>query len=82
MNILMGRVAWRSVRDRISTMPTNLYGPGGKYDLASRHVLPALLRKFHGAKATGALSEALWGAGAPLREGIAQTYTGIGTGNW
>ncbi len=55
-------------RDWISAMPTNLYGPGDNYDLASSHVLPALLRKFHEAKAAGTPSVTLWGTGTPLRE--------------
>jgi len=55
-------------RDWISAMPTNLYGPGDNYDLNSSHVLPALLRKFHEAKAAGATSVELWGSGTPLRE--------------
>ena len=55
-------------RDWISAMPTNLYGPGDNYDLKSSHVLPALLRKFHEAKANGAPSVTLWGTGAPRRE--------------
>ncbi len=55
-------------RDWISAMPTNLYGPGDNYDLNSSHVLPALLRKFHEAKQSGAPSVELWGSGTPLRE--------------
>jgi len=49
-------------------MPTNLYGPGDNFDLASSHVLPALMRKFHEAKVSGAESVTIWGTGAPLRE--------------
>jgi GDP-L-fucose synthase len=52
----------------ISAMPTNLYGPGDNFDLENSHVLPAMLRKFHEAKAAGAKSVTLWGSGAPLRE--------------
>ena len=55
-------------RDWISAMPTNLYGPGDNYDLNSSHVLPALLRKFHEAKMSGAATVTLWGSGTPLRE--------------
>lgn len=55
-------------RDWISAMPTNLYGPGDNYDLQSSHVLPALLRKFHEAKRSGAREVVLWGSGTPLRE--------------
>ena len=55
-------------RDWISAMPTNLYGPGDNYDLETSHVLPALLRKFHEAKVSGAREVVLWGSGTPLRE--------------
>ena len=55
-------------RDWISAMPTNLYGPGDNYDLETSHVLPALLRKFHEAKDSGAAEVLLWGSGTPLRE--------------
>ena len=54
--------------DFISAMPTNLYGPGDNFDLASSHVLPALLRKAHEAKLAGAASFAIWGSGTPRRE--------------
>lgn len=53
--------------DFISAMPTNLYGPGDNYDLAASHVLPALIRKVHEAKASGG-PVSIWGSGAPLRE--------------
>jgi GDP-L-fucose synthase len=52
----------------ISAMPTNMYGPGDNFDLESSHVLPALLRKFHDAKVSGATSVTLWGTGSPRRE--------------
>lgn len=55
-------------RNWISAMPTNLYGPGDNYDLETSHVLPALLRKFHEAKVSGANKVVLWGSGSPLRE--------------
>ena len=55
-------------RDWISAMPTNLYGPGDNYDVETSHVLPALLRKFHEAKVSGAKEVVLWGSGSPLRE--------------
>ena len=55
-------------RDWISAMPTNLYGPGDNYDISTSHVLPALLRKFHEAKLSGAAQVVLWGSGTPLRE--------------
>jgi GDP-L-fucose synthase len=54
--------------DAISLMPTNLYGPEDNFDLESSHVLPALIRKFHEAKAGGAATVTLWGTGSPLRE--------------
>jgi len=52
----------------ISAMPTNLYGPNDNYDLKNSHVLPALLRKFHEAKESGAASVEIWGTGSPKRE--------------
>lgn len=52
----------------ISVMPTNLYGPGDNFDLASSHVLPALIRKFHEAKVSGDEAVEVWGTGAPRRE--------------
>src|SRR5579871_1579337 len=54
--------------DAISAMPTNLYGPGDNFDLASSHVLPALLRKFHEAKESQAQHVVVWGTGTPRRE--------------
>lgn len=55
-------------RHWISAMPTNLYGPGDNFDLTSSHVLPALIRKFHEAKTSGADEVVVWGSGKPLRE--------------
>lgn len=52
----------------ISVMPTNLYGPNDNFDLHTSHVLPALIRKFHEAKVTGAPSVVVWGTGTPRRE--------------
>jgi GDP-L-fucose synthase len=52
----------------ISVMPTNLYGPNDNYDLNTSHVLPALLRKFHEAKKSGADKVVVWGSGTPRRE--------------
>ncbi len=54
--------------DFISAMPTNLYGPGDNFDPLSSHVLPALLRKIHLAKETGAAAVTIWGTGKPRRE--------------
>ncbi len=52
----------------ISVMPTNLYGPNDNYDLQNSHVLPALIRKFHTAKAKNEKAVEVWGTGSPLRE--------------
>ncbi|MDD4689503.1 MAG: GDP-L-fucose synthase [Eubacteriales bacterium] len=54
--------------DYISVMPTNLYGPNDNYHPEHSHVLPALIRRFHEAKASGAKSVECWGTGKPLRE--------------
>lgn len=55
-------------KDYVSLMPTNLYGTHDNFDLQSSHVLPAMIRKFHDAKANGHLAVTLWGTGAPMRE--------------
>jgi len=54
--------------DFISAMPTNLYGPGDNFDLASGHAMAALLRKIHEAKADGRGEVTIWGTGRPQRE--------------
>lgn len=54
--------------DAVSVMPANLYGPGDYFDLENAHVIPALMRKFHEAKASGAPSVVVWGMGIPRRE--------------
>ncbi len=54
--------------DFISAMPTNLYGPGDKFDLVSSHVVPALINKAHRAKLAGAEAVEIWGSGKPRRE--------------
>jgi len=54
--------------DAISAMPTNLYGPGDNFSLENSHVLPALMRKFHEAKTSGAAEVVVWGTGSPRRE--------------
>jgi GDP-L-fucose synthase len=55
-------------RDFISAMPTNLYGPGDNFDLATSHVPAALIRKAHEAKMRGETDIVLWGTGQPRRE--------------
>jgi GDP-L-fucose synthase len=52
----------------ISVMPTNLYGPNDNYHPQHSHVLPALIRRFHEAKAAGNREVTCWGTGSPLRE--------------
>ena len=54
--------------DAISLMPTNLYGPGDNYHPLNSHVLPALIRRFHEAKESGAETVTCWGTGSPMRE--------------
>ena len=55
-------------RRYISLMPCNLYGPNDNFDLATGHVLPALIRKFHEAKQAGRGEVVVWGSGTPRRE--------------
>ena len=52
----------------LAAMPTNLYGPGDNYHPENSHVIPALIRKFHEAKAANAKEVVVWGTGAPRRE--------------
>ncbi len=54
--------------DYRSVMPTNLYGVNDNFDLKTSHVLPALIRKFHEARASGASEVEVWGSGKPRRE--------------
>ncbi len=54
--------------DYRSVMPTNLYGPGDNYHAEDSHVIPALIRRFHEAKASGARAVVIWGTGTPRRE--------------
>lgn len=51
-----------------SAMPTNLYGPGDNYHPQNSHVLPALIRRFHEAKAASTAEVVAWGSGTPRRE--------------
>jgi len=52
----------------ISVMPTNLYGYNDNYHPQNSHVMPALIRRFHEAKLSGAPSVTIWGTGSPKRE--------------
>ncbi len=52
----------------LAAMPTNLYGPGDNYHPTHSHVIPALIRKFHEAKARGDAQVLVWGTGTPRRE--------------
>jgi GDP-L-fucose synthase len=54
--------------DYRSVMPTNLYGPGDNYHPDNSHVVPAMLRRFHEAKSSGASTVTVWGTGTPRRE--------------
>lgn len=55
-------------KDYVSLMPTNLYGTHDNFDLNTSHVLPAMIRKFHEAKANKHAPVTLWGSGTPMRE--------------
>ena len=54
--------------DYRAVMPTNLYGPGDNFHPENSHVIPALMRRFHEAKMTGAKEVVVWGSGSPRRE--------------
>lgn len=55
-------------RDYRSVMPTNLYGPGDNYHPDNSHVVPALIRRFHEAKARNSSEVVIWGSGTAKRE--------------
>ncbi|WP_040624120.1 GDP-L-fucose synthase family protein [Mycobacterium parascrofulaceum] len=52
----------------ISAMPTNLYGPGDNFSPSGSHLLPALIRRYESAKASGTPKVTNWGTGTPRRE--------------
>jgi GDP-L-fucose synthase len=54
--------------DFVSVMPTNLYGPGDRYDARDGHVVAALIMKIHAAKVANNATVELWGSGTPRRE--------------
>jgi GDP-L-fucose synthase len=54
--------------DYRSVMPTNLYGPFDNFHPENSHVVPALIRRFHDAKAERAKTVTVWGSGTPKRE--------------
>jgi GDP-L-fucose synthase len=54
--------------DYRSVMPTNLYGPGDNYHSENSHVIPALIRRFHEAKANNLPTVPIWGTGNARRE--------------
>ena len=54
--------------DFVSVMPTNLYGPGDRYDLEGGHVAAALIMKIHAARIANSATVELWGSGQPKRE--------------
>jgi GDP-L-fucose synthase len=54
--------------DFVSVMPTNLYGPGDRYDAEGGHVVAALIMKIHAAKVADSPTVELWGSGTPRRE--------------
>ncbi|EIG2127908.1 GDP-L-fucose synthase family protein [Escherichia coli] len=55
-------------RDYRSVMPTNLYGINDNFHPENSHVIPALMRRFHEAKESGAPEVIVWGTGTPMRE--------------
>ncbi len=55
-------------RDYRSVMPTNLYGPHDNFHPENSHVIPALMRRIHGAKQKNSPEVVVWGSGKPMRE--------------
>ena len=54
--------------DYRSVMPTNLYGENDNFHPENSHVIPAMMRRFHEAKQSGANEVVVWGTGTPMRE--------------
>ena len=54
----------------IFLLPVNLYGPNDNFDLATSHVIPALIRKCFEAKKRKQGHIVAWGDGSPTREFI------------
>ncbi|MBI4656281.1 MAG: GDP-L-fucose synthase [Elusimicrobia bacterium] len=54
----------------IALVPSSMYGHNDNFDPENSHVLSALIRKFHEAKAAGKNQVVLWGSGNPRREFI------------
>jgi GDP-L-fucose synthase len=52
----------------IHLIPANLYGPRDDFDLATSHVIPALIRKCVAAQERGENEVIVWGDGSPTRE--------------
>lgn len=68
--------------DFSSAVPTNLYGPGDHFDPLRSHVIPAMISKFHQAKAAGEESVCFWGTGFPLRQFLHVTDAVAGLIYW
>ncbi len=69
-NLLVGSQAFRQQynRNMIHLIPVNMYGEHDHFDLENSHVIPAMLRKFHEAKANDEMAVCLWGDGSASRE--------------
>jgi len=52
----------------IYLLPVNLYGPRDNFNLATSHVIPALIRKALEAQERGEKELVVWGDGSPTRE--------------
>ena len=52
----------------IYLLPVNLYGPGDNFDLATSHVIPAMIRRMAEARKKNAAEIELWGTGKATRE--------------
>ncbi|BAK43922.1 hypothetical protein EGYY_07250 [Eggerthella sp. YY7918] len=52
----------------VAVTPSNIYGPGDRYDEKTAHVVPAMVKRFHEAKLSGANAVTVWGSGKQVRE--------------
>lgn len=69
-SLMVGALAYKQEYglDVVNLIPTNMYGPHDNFDVASSHVIPAMMRRMHEAKLSGESEVVMWGTGTPTRD--------------
>lgn len=70
---MMGTVAAPAYRrqyglDAVVVIPGNIYGEYDNFSAEDSHVIPAMVRRYHEAKLSGAPEVVMWGTGRPERD--------------